>query len=81
MFIPMAAKYSNPVKFGQYAAHHNDFLNNHRNIAIVGLPSIAMDTDLPNGMNLWAEIAKLPRVFRCDPCRRTPDLGKWDISC
>jgi hypothetical protein len=81
MFIPLAAKYSNSVKFGQYAAQHNDFLNNHRNIAIVGLPPIAMDTDLPNGLNLWAEIAKLPGVFRCDPCRRTPDLGKWNISC
>jgi hypothetical protein len=25
MFIPMAEKYSNPVKFGQYAAQQNDF--------------------------------------------------------
>jgi hypothetical protein len=55
MVIPMAAKYSNPVKFGQYAAQHNDFLNNHRNIAIVSLPPIALDTDLPNGRNLWEE--------------------------
>jgi hypothetical protein len=23
----------------------------------------------------------LPGVTRCDPCRRTPDLGKWNISC
>jgi hypothetical protein len=81
MFIPMAAKYSNPAKFGQYAAQHNDFLNNHHNIFIVGMiPPVAMDTDLPNGMNLWEEIAKLPGVYRCDPCCWTPDLGKWNIS-
>jgi hypothetical protein len=81
MFIPMVTKYSNHVKFGQYAAQHNAFLNNHRNIAIVGLHPIAMDTDLPNGRNSWAEIAQLPGVYRCDPCRRTHNLGKWNISC
>jgi hypothetical protein len=42
-------------------------------------PPIAMDTDLPTRRNLWVEIAQLPGIHRCDPCRRTHDLGKWNI--
>jgi hypothetical protein len=81
MFIPLLAKYQNPGKFGQFVARHNSFLNDHRNIAIVGVVPEAMDTVNLAGDNLWAVISDLPGVYRCDPCRRTPDLGKWNISC
>jgi hypothetical protein len=81
MFIPLLAKYQNPDQFSQYVAQHNEFLNNHRNIAVVGLAPDAMDMDTPTGENIWESIKTLPGVFRCDPCRRTPDLGKWNISC
>jgi hypothetical protein len=81
MFIPLLAEYQNPDQFSQYVAQHNTFLNNHRNIAVVGLAPDTMAMDTQTGENLWAEIKNLPGVFRCDPCRRTPDLGKWNISC
>jgi hypothetical protein len=81
VFIPLAGKYRNPGKFGQYVARHNSFLHNHRNITIVGVTPEAMDTDNSAADNLWEVISSLPGVHRCDPCRRTPDLGKWNISC
>jgi hypothetical protein len=41
-----------------------------------------MDFDLhdSDGTSLWYAIRSLPGVYRCDPCARTPDLGKWNIS-
>jgi hypothetical protein len=80
MFIPLKAKYHSPGKFGQYVARHNSFLHDHRNIAIMGVVPEAMDTHLA-GEKLWDLISSHPGVHRCDPCRRTPDLGKWNISC
>jgi hypothetical protein len=81
MFITLLVKYQTPGKFGQYVAHNNSFLNDHRNIAIVRVVPEAMDTDNLAGENLWKSISSLPDIYRCDPCRRTPDLGKWNISC
>jgi hypothetical protein len=81
MFILLAAKYHTPTKFGEFVARQNDFLNNHRNIAIIGLTPDAMDSITANGNDLWTSILRLPGVFCCDPCRRTSDLGKWNISC
>jgi hypothetical protein len=40
-----------------------------------------MDAIPSTGANLWTTIKSLTGVYRCDPCRRTPDLGKWNISC
>jgi hypothetical protein len=81
MFIPLAAKYHTPAKFGECVARHNAFLNDHRNIAIVGLAPDAMDSPNATEKAIWASIRELPGVYRCDPCRRTSDLGKWNISC
>jgi hypothetical protein len=81
MFITLVAKYHTPAKFDQCVARHNAFLNGHRNIAIVGIHPDAMDATTENGNTLWTEIRTRPGVFRCDPCRRTPDLGKWNIPC
>jgi hypothetical protein len=80
-FIPLLATYQNPDQFSQYVAQHNTLLNSHRNITVVGLAQDAMDMDTQTGANLWAEIKNLPGVYRCDPCRQTPNLGKWNISC
>jgi hypothetical protein len=52
MYIPLAAKYGAPEKFGQYVALHNTFLNLHRNIAIVRIVPDAMDADIEPGGNL-----------------------------
>jgi hypothetical protein len=37
IFITMELKYKNPKLFGEYLAKQNEFLNLHRNVAIVGL--------------------------------------------
>jgi hypothetical protein len=81
MLIALNAKYTAPAKFGECVARHNAFLNEHRNIAIVGLAPGAMDSPNATVQTLWAFIRALPGMYRCDPCRRTPDLGKWNISC
>jgi hypothetical protein len=52
IYIPLTAKYNSPEKFGQYVARHNEFLNTHRNIAIVGLVPDAMDANTVTGENL-----------------------------
>jgi hypothetical protein len=39
-----------------------------------------MDLENSAGQTLWSEVRKLPGIFRCDPCARTSDLGKWNIS-
>jgi hypothetical protein len=52
----------------------------HRNIAVVGVTSELMDLENSPGTLLWQAIRALPGVYRCDPCVRTPDLGKWNIS-
>jgi hypothetical protein len=80
MFIPLALKKSDPTKFGYYIAQQNTFLQEHRNIAIVGVVPEVMDLENSAGQTLWSEVRKLPGVFRCDPCARTSDLGKWNIS-
>jgi hypothetical protein len=71
----------NPGRFGQFVARHNSFLNDHRNITIVGVVPETMDTVNLAGESLWAVISSLPGVYRCNPCCRTPDIGKWNISC
>jgi hypothetical protein len=81
LFIPMELKYKNPKQFGAYIAKQNEFLNNHRNIAIVGVVPAAMDYKDTGELDLYSCIKNLPGVYRCDPTRRTPDLGKWNISC
>jgi hypothetical protein len=81
IYIPLTAKYNSPQKFGQYAARHNEFLNTHHNIAIVGIVPGVMDANTVTGENIWTSIKSLPVFNRCDPCRHTHDLGKWNISC
>jgi hypothetical protein len=40
-----------------------------------------MDYKADGEIDLYSSIKNLPGVFRCDPTRRTQDLGKWNISC
>jgi hypothetical protein len=80
MYIPLAAKYHTPEKFGQYVARHNEFLNDHRNVSIVGIVPDAMAACTVTGANLWTSIRSLTGIFRCNPCWRTPDPDKRHIS-
>lgn len=90
-FIPNSLRREDPELFGKFLCHQNDFLEHHRNIAVVALSPEAMDheehpdmspPDVPNppGENLWNSLRFIPGVRRIDSCRRTPDLGKWNIS-
>jgi hypothetical protein len=86
MYVPFALKQSHPEIYGQYLAQQNAFLESHRNIAIVGVHPEAMDygddanpdPNFPN--SLWNTISQMPGVYHVDSCRRTHDLGKWNIS-
>jgi hypothetical protein len=87
MYVPFALKTSHPEIYGQYLAQQNDFLATHRNIAIVGVHPSAMDygdCDTPDGSvpkSIWDTLSQMGGVYGVDPCRRTFDLGKWNISC
>jgi hypothetical protein len=87
VYVPFALKVSHPEVFGQYLAQQNAFLESHRNIAIVGVHPEAMDygdDDNPDPAftnSLWNLISQMNGVYRVDSCRRTFDLGKWNISC
>jgi hypothetical protein len=86
-YVPFALKTHHPDVYGAYLAKQNNFLENHRNIAIAGVSVGAMDhgdEDNPDDnftSSLWQRIKQLDGVYRADSCRRTPDLGKWNISC
>jgi hypothetical protein len=87
LYVPFALKKSHPEIYGNYLAQQNEFLNTHRNIAIVGLHPPAMDygdQDTPDDnfpTSLWQTLSQMNGVYRVDSCRRTHDLGKWNISC
>ena len=79
IFIPIELKKADPTKFGHYLAKHNNFMRNHRNIAVVGVSPELMDHQR-DGSSLWKHIRSQPGVFRCDPCSATSTIGKWNIS-
>jgi hypothetical protein len=86
LYVPFALKHSHPDVYGNYLAQQNEFLETHRNIAIVGLHPDAMDygdcaEDPAFPTSLWRRISQMDGVYRVDSCRRTADLGKWNISC
>jgi hypothetical protein len=87
LYVPFALKKSHPEIYRQYLAQQNTFLETHRNIAIVGVHPSAMDygdVDNPDDnvpKSLWETLSAMDGVYRVDPCRRTFDLGKWNISC
>jgi hypothetical protein len=86
-YVPFALKRNHPNIYGQYLAQQNAFLESHRNIAIVGAHPDAMDygdetsPDPAFPASIWQTLSKMDGVYRVDPCRRTADLGKWNISC
>jgi hypothetical protein len=74
-------KIPGPEEVREYVAKQNDFLNQHRNIAIVGIVPAAIDYKADGEIDLYSSIKNLPGIYRCDPTRQTQDLGKWNISC
>jgi hypothetical protein len=85
--VPRDFKFNHPAIYGKILNKQNDYLKNHRNIAIVAVPSAAMAhciTDLEG--KTWKTL--LDAIFCCrrrdsahvHACKRTTDRGKWNIS-
>jgi hypothetical protein len=84
-YIPISLKYDNPSLFGKILSYQNEYLDNHRNVAIAGLCVDAMDhrdvyDDYSNETSLWSFLLQVPGVIRLDSCKRTADIGKWNLS-
>lgn len=85
-YIPLSLKYENPSLHGQILSHQNQFLDQHRNIAVLGLSVIAMDFRNPGDEPkddtppFWNQFLDCPGILRVDSCKRTFDLGKWNLS-
>ena len=93
-YIPLSLKYSNSELFGKFLALQNNFLENHRNVALVGISVESMEAPLPYGdmeeaddddvegdkRTIRSHLKGIPGITRVDPCRRTTDLGKWNIA-
>jgi hypothetical protein len=86
-YVPFALQHLHPEVYGSYLAKQSAFLETHRNISIAGVSVAAMDhgdQDNPDTLfpkSLWQLIKQLDGIYRVDSCRRTPDLGKLNISC
>ena len=92
VFIPNYLKRENSELYGNFLCRQNDFLENNRNIAIVALSTKAMDfddqpsqeslDDDPNAASnaIWNVVRTIPGISRIDSCRRTFDLGKWNLT-
>jgi hypothetical protein len=84
-YIPVSLKYDNPELFGKMLSLQNKYLDNHRNVAIAGLSIRAMDHTMTykpysDESSLWTYLHHIPGVLRLDSCKRTADLGKWNLS-
>jgi hypothetical protein len=83
--VPRDFKFNHPAIYGKILNKQNDYLENHRNIGIVAIPCEAMEhciTDL-NGKTwktLKDAILAVEGVSHVHACKRTLDLGKWNIS-
>jgi hypothetical protein len=84
-YIPVSLKYDNPELFAKMLSLQNEFLDNHRNVAIAGLNIRAMDHTMTyepysDESSLWTYLRHIPGVLHLDSCKRTADIGKWNLS-
>jgi hypothetical protein len=83
--VPRDFKFNHPAIYGKILNKQNDYLENHRNIAIVAVPLDAMEHCITdhNG-STWTTfkdaILAVEGVTHVHACKRTADLGKWNIS-
>jgi hypothetical protein len=84
--VPRDFKFNHPAIYGKILNKQNDYLENHRNIAIVAVPHDAMAHCITdhNGLTSWNSlkdaILAVTGVTHVHACKRTADLGKWNIS-
>jgi hypothetical protein len=83
--VPRDFKFNHPAIYGKILNKQNDYLENHRNIAIVAVPLAAMehcitDHDGKTWKTLKEAILAVEGITHVHACKRTTDLGKWNIS-
>jgi hypothetical protein len=84
LFIPFSLK--RDLSGDEYCTiiqQQNTYLENHRNISIVGVGTLRMHqpTNYDNNILHFNHLLRTkPGVYRVDSTKRTPDLGKWNIS-
>jgi hypothetical protein len=84
LFIPYSLKHE--ISGDEYCTliqQQNSYLENHRNITIVGIGNQRMHEPVRYENNLLdfdQLLRSKPGVYRVDSTKRTPDLGKWNIS-
>jgi hypothetical protein len=84
LFIPFSLKRElSGDAYCSILQQQNDYLENHRNISIVGIGNLRMiqparyQDDFFHFKHL---LLSKPGVYRAGSTKRTPDLGKWNIS-
>jgi hypothetical protein len=84
LFIPFALKRElSDDEYSSIIQQQNVYLENHRNISIAGIGNRRMLTAAPydNDELSFEDLLKSKEgVYRVDSTKRTPDLGKWNIS-
>jgi hypothetical protein len=83
--VPRDSKFNHPTINGQILNKQNAYLAKHRNIAIVAIPVHAMhhpitDQNGKTRKTLKDVILSVEGVTHVHVCKRTHDLGKWNIS-
>jgi hypothetical protein len=84
IFIPFSLK--RELSGNEYCTiiqQQNTYLENHRNISIVGVGHLRMHgpANYENNRFHFNHLLRTkPGVYRVDSTKRTPDLGKWNIS-
>jgi hypothetical protein len=84
LFIPFALKRElSGDEYSSIIQQQSIYLDNHRNISIVGIGNRRMLTAVTydNDETSFEDLLKSKEgVYRVDSTKRTPDLGKWNIS-
>jgi hypothetical protein len=83
--VPRDFKFNHPAIHGNILNKQNEYLENHRNIAIVAVPLDAMehciiDLSGKTSKTLKAAILAVDGVTHVHACKRITDLGKWNAS-
>jgi hypothetical protein len=84
--VPREFKYNHPDIYAKLLSAQNDYLETHRNIALVALPTNSMlhqkvtDIDGREWHSIQDALSDGPGISHVQASKRTYDLGKWNIS-
>ena len=84
LFIPFALKRKlTDNEYGSIIQQQSLYLENHRNISVAGISNRRMLTEAAyndHEVTFEALLRSKEGIYRVDSTKRTPDLGKWNIS-